>query len=123
MQVPVNINGEEILIDEMIQEIIPILNKLGYKTVFSCEGHIVLNEKGDVEERHIPYIAFDKSVEIKELQKLLQPSFVSEFDNGIGMNFNKCLQYDDVFEFNKSKIELWKNIKNKLVELENQTKM
>ena len=118
MQIPVNINGEEILIDEMIQEIIPLLNKLGYKTVFSCEGHIMLNEEGKVEEKHSPYIAFDKSIEIEELQKLLQPSSIHEFDNGIGINFNKCLQYDDVFEFNKSKIELWEDIKNKLVDLE-----
>jgi len=114
MQVPVIINGKKVLIDEMIQEIIPLFNELGYTTTWSCEGHL-LCKNGKVDERWVPYISFSNDVEIDELKKLLNPNVIYKFDEGIGFYFSA--PSDDVLEFNQQKNKIWKEIKEKLLKL------
>lgn len=53
-------------LDFMMGNIISLLNRKGYKTLFCCEGHVKgLEDHGHYEsERHQPYITFDPSIDI-----------------------------------------------------------
>jgi len=105
---PLNLNGRQTYLDELVVPVIFSLNLLGYKTQYSCEGHYY---PGQI---LYPYILFKNTKENKKLLKKLikkksLKNIIIDFENlTISANINS----NDVYDFNEKKIKFWKKFQN-----------
>lgn len=96
------LNNAKNIMDEMIIPTICILNKKGYKTVFSCSGHFTddLNSVGLMKNDEC-YIAFDEDKEtLLKFNLTLPTGFAVEEDDTPDRLYKTCIRkvYDPRYD-------------------------